>query len=366
MSTTGPRFGIWAIVHGGWATNRHPADPSPPTWAHNQRIIQLAEQLGYDSTLVAQHTINPHGDDRPQLEAWTASAALAAVTEKIEIITAIKPYLYHPVVLAKQALQIEDISRGRFAINVVNAWYKPELVRAGIGFPEHDERYAYGQEWLHIVRGLISGEEVTFKGKWFDVDGYQLNPGSAYRERPTIYVGGESDPAKDLVADQADVWFINGQPPHEVERLIGDVRGRERVGAPVRFGLSAYVIARETEAEAEAVLKEFWGYAALDADANAHVFRNADEKAVMFETFKKYPAIGTNGGTAAGLVGTYDQVAARIQEFHELGVELFMLQFQPLEEELHRFAEHVIPRVRAASPAAAEAIAGAGSAGGHR
>jgi alkanesulfonate monooxygenase len=342
-----PRFGVWAIVHGGWATDRHPQDPLDPSWARNRRAIQLAEELGFDSTLVAQHTINPLSLSRDQLEAWTASAALAAVTERIEIITAIKPYLYHPVVLAKQALQIEDISQGRFAINVVNAWFKPELDRAGIGFAEHDQRYAYGEEWLSIVRDLISGEEVTFKGRFFEVDRYQLNPASRFRERPTIYVGGESDPAKDLVAHSADVWFINGQPPHEVQRLIGEVQSRARSGAPVRFGLSAYVIARETETEAQAVLEEFWGYAELDAEDKAHVFENADHKAVMFQTFKKYPAIGTNGGTAAGLVGTYDQVAERIRAFHDLGIELFMLQFQPLEAEMRRFAEHVIPRVRA-------------------
>ncbi|MFT4035779.1 MAG: LLM class flavin-dependent oxidoreductase [Patulibacter sp.] len=356
MASTAPRFGIWAIVHGGWATNRHPDDPFDPSFARNKRVLQLAEELDYDATLVAQHTINPLGD-RDQLEAWTASAALAAVTSKIEIITAIKPYLYHPVVFAKQALQVDEISAGRSAINVVNAWFKPELERAGIGFPEHDERYAYGEEWLTIVRRLISGEEVTFHGKWFNIDGYRLRPASKFRERPTIYVGGESDPAKELVARQADVWFINGQPPHEIDRLIGDVQARPRPTGepPVRFGLSAYVIARETEAEAKAVEQEFWGYAELDAADNAHVFANADEKAVMFKTFAKYPAIGTNGGTAAGLVGSYDQVAERIAAFHAQGIELFMLQFQPLEAEMRRFAEHVAPRARAlaATPATA-------------
>jgi alkanesulfonate monooxygenase len=200
---------------------------------------------------------------------------------------------------------------------------------------------------LSIVRGLIGGEEVTFKGRFFNVDGYRLKPASRFRERPPIYVGGESDPAKDLVAHSADVWFINGQPPHEVQRLIEDVQSRPRSGAPVRFGLSAYVIARETEAEAQAVVEEFWGYAELDAKDKAHVFQNADHQAVMFQTFNKYPAIGTNGGTAAGLVGTCDQVAERICAFQELGIELFMLQFQPLEAEMRRFAEYVIPRVRA-------------------
>ena len=153
MTTTSPRFGVWANVYGSWASLQHPDDPVDASWERNKRQILLAEELGFDSTLIAQHEINPFGHDFDQLEAWTASAALAAVTSKIEIITAIKPLLYHPVVLAKQALQIEDISEGRFAINVVNAWYKPEIEPAGIQFPEHDERYVYGSEWLHIGAG---------------------------------------------------------------------------------------------------------------------------------------------------------------------------------------------------------------------
>jgi alkanesulfonate monooxygenase len=352
MTDSQPRFGVWANVYGSWASLQHPDDPLDASWERNKRQILLAEELGFDSTLIAQHEVNPFGHQFDQLEAWTSAAALAALTSKIEIITAIKPLLYHPVVLAKQALQIEDISQGRFAINVVNAWYKPEIEPAGIAFPEHDERYVYGSEWLHIVRGLISGEKVTFHGKYFNVDGYQLKPADRFRERPPIYVGGESDPAKDLVADQADVWFINGQPPHEIDRLIGEVQGRGRggeVGRPLRFGLAAFVIARETDEEAEAALAYAWELAGKDEPALAHVYGNADPKAVMFQTFQKYPHIGTNGGTAAGLVGSYERVAERIRAFHEQGIELFMLQFQPFEAEMQRFAERVIPLVRAAA-----------------
>lgn len=353
MPHTDLRLGVWAIVHGGWATQQHPEDPPDPSWARNRRLILEAEELGFDSTLVAQHTVNPMGDEHPELEAWTASAALAAVTERIEIITAIKPYLYHPVVLAKQALQIEEISEGRFGINLVNAWYRPELEKSGIGFAEHDERYAYGREWISIVRELVSGRRVSYSGKYFQVDDYQLRPASAYRERPTVYLGGESEPARALAADTADVWFINGQPLDEVRALIADVHSRPRSGAPIRFGLSAFPIARETEEEAREVEAGLWELVARDREVNEHVFANADTKAVMFQTFQKYPHIGTNGGTAAGLVGTYDQVAERILEFHELGVELFMLQFQPFEAEMRRFAEHVTPRVRRLAAVAA-------------
>src|SRR5438876_11641792 len=121
------RFGIWALVHGSRAAYQDPDEPYNASWERNRDLVLAAEELCYDSTLIAQHTINPHIEDFDQLEAWSASAAIAALTSRIEIIAAIKPYLYHPVVLAKMALGIEIISSGRFAINLVNVWNWPEL-----------------------------------------------------------------------------------------------------------------------------------------------------------------------------------------------------------------------------------------------
>jgi hypothetical protein len=101
------RFGIWALVHGSRAAYQDPDEPYDASWERNRDLVLAAERLGYDSTLIAQHTINPHQEDLDQLEAWSAAAAVAALTSRIEIIAAIKPYLYHPVVLAKLALGIE-------------------------------------------------------------------------------------------------------------------------------------------------------------------------------------------------------------------------------------------------------------------
>ncbi|MUG70026.1 MULTISPECIES: LLM class flavin-dependent oxidoreductase [Paenibacillus] len=348
----GPRFGIWTPVYGTWGATTHPEDPFDASWERAKQLVLSAEKLGYDSTLIAQHIVNPYGHEIDILETWTAAAGLASLTSNIEIIAAIKPTLFHPVVLAKQALGIEEISSGRFSINVVNAWYKPELLQSGIPFAEHDERYIYGTEWLTIVRSLLTGKKTSFEGKYFHVDGIELNPGPKTRHRPTIYVGGESEPARDLAAGLGDVWFINGQPLENVEGLIRSVARRKREGVPVRFGLSAFVIARETEEEAQAELAKAWEYAKADEHLNEQLFGHADQKAVMFQTIAKYPAIGTNGGTAAGLVGSYDQVAERIAAFHEIGIELFMLQFQPFEAEMERFAREIFPRVRSLNPVA--------------
>jgi alkanesulfonate monooxygenase len=341
------RLGVWALVHGNRAALNDPEEPYDASWDRNRRLVLEAEALGYDCTLIAQHTTNPHRDDLDQLEAWTSSAALAALSSRIEIITAIKPMLYNPVVLAKMALQIEHISKGRFAINLVNAWNRREIVNAGIPFLEHDERYAYGSEWLTVVEALMRGERVNFAGKHIHVEDYALLPKDSFRRRPRIYVGGESEPARVLSAAQADVWFINGQPLDDVAALIADVGSRPRHGDPLRFGLSAFVIARKTQEEAEAAYRRLLALAAEDEDVRAFVKANTDEKVAMRKTMAKFERVGTNGGTAAGLVGSYDTVAARIIQFHDAGIETLLMQFQPFETEMRRFAEHVMPRLRA-------------------
>ena len=346
MSSSPLRFGIWALVHGSRAALQDPDEPFDASWERNRDLVLAAERLGFDATLIAQHTVNPHHDSLDQLEAWTSAAALAALTSRIELIAAVKPFLYHPVVLAKMAQQIEHISRGRFAINLVNGWNRAEPEKAGIAFAEHDERYAYGREWIQVVDSLLRGERTNFQGKYFQVRDYELRPHDSYKARPAIYVGGESEPARSLVADHGDVWFINGQPIEDVRALIADVAARPRRGAPVRFGLSAFVIARPTEAQAREHYERLRELAALDEPIKQAKKANVDPATVMHKTFAKSERVGSNGGTAAGLVGDYDQVAARILDFHRAGIELFMLQYQPFEAEMERFAQEVIPRVR--------------------
>jgi alkanesulfonate monooxygenase len=338
-----PRFGIWALVHGSRAARQDPEEPFDASWARNRALVLEAESLGFDSTLVAQHTFNPYDPDRGQLEAWSASAALAALTQRIEIITAIKPLLYNPVLLAKMALQIEEISNGRFAINLVNAWNRAEMDKAGLPFPEHDARYALGAEWLSVVEPLLRGERVRHAGAHFTVQDATILPRAATRPRPRIYIGGESEPARALAAARADVWFINGQPIEDVAALIADVARRPREGAPLRYGLSAFVIARETEDEAIAAYERLARLAELDKPVLARQAIHLDPAVVMHQTMAKSPRLGTNGGTAAGLVGSYRQVSDRIRAFHAAGIETFMLQFQPFEAEMRRFAAEVMP-----------------------
>jgi alkanesulfonate monooxygenase len=130
-----------------------------------------------------------------------------------------------------------------------------------------------------------------------------------------------------------------------VAALIGDVARRPRADQALRFGLSAFVIARPTDEEAQAEFQRLLALAAKDAAIRAIQKSNTDPAVVMKQTMAQTRGVGTNGGTAAGLVGSYETVADRIAAFHASGVELFMLQFQPFEAEMRRFAQQIMPRV---------------------
>ncbi|KYC38887.1 alkanesulfonate monooxygenase [Scytonema hofmannii PCC 7110] len=340
-----PRYGIWIPVYGNCGAMNHPHEPCEASYKRAKHLVQLAEAYGFTTTLIAEHIINPRNQELDQLETWTTAAALAEATQSIEIIAAIKPLLFHPVVLAKMALNIDAISNGRFAINLVSAWFIPELQKSGIAFLPHDERYRYSQEWLQVVKALWSGERVNFQGDSFYITDLCLRPRPVAQPHPRVYLGGESDAAKNLAMQAADVFFLNGRPLEVVRETIADVRKRERQKSkPLQFAMSAFVIARPTDTEAQAEYEYLLEL--TKKDDRTELLKGVEPEVVMFKNMAKYVSVGSNGGTAAGLVGSYDTVAARIADFVEVGIDTFMLQFQPFAPEMKRFSEEVMPRVR--------------------
>ncbi|MEU8265101.1 LLM class flavin-dependent oxidoreductase [Micromonospora sp. NPDC048999] len=339
-----PRLGVWTPISGNWAVKNHPEESLRGSYEDNRKTVVEAERLGFDTTLIAQHTINPGDDETDVLDTWTTSAGVAEATSDIEIIAAVKPFLYNPGVLAKMATQISHISHGRFAINLVSGWFLPEIQKLGLTLIDHDRRYDYSREWLSIVQRLWTGERVTFRGEYLKADELLLRPQPF--TTPLVYFGGESEPARALAAAAADVFLINGRPldgPDGVKAIIADLVSRPRpLPDPLRFGLTSFVIARPTEEEADEEFERLWTL----TQAQRRSIAGADPARVMGRNAVGVPSIGTNGGTLAGLVGSYTQVADRISAFVDAGVETFLFQFQPHFTEMERFATHVTPRLR--------------------
>jgi len=339
------KYGYWLPIFGGWLRNVED-EKMPPTFEYAKQVTQAAEKLGYDTTLVAELYLNDiKGPEADSLEAWSTAAALAAVTEKIEIMTAIRPGFHNPAVAAKMAANIDQISNGRFTLNVVSAWWEEEAKQYGGIFTEHDERYDRTEEFLEVVKGLWTEDVFSFKGKYYDIQNAHLSPKPVQRPNPILYAGGESKRGKEVISNSCDAYVMHGGTVEEIKvKIDGMKQLREEAGrTPFQsFGMAAYVVCRDTEEEVQAELakitdvKENSGYAG---------YNDFVGKSQLEQQVKLYDYSVSNRGLRPNLIGTPAQIAERIVAFEEVGVDLLLLQFSPQLEEMERFAKQVMPLV---------------------
>lgn len=345
------RYGYWLPVFGGWLRNVED-EQMAASWDYVKRLAVRSEEIGYDLTLIAELLLNDiKGIEAPSLDAWSTAAALAAVTERLELMVAVRPSFHPPAILAKQAANIDRISNGRLALNVVSAWWKDEARRFGATFDEHDDRYARTKEWLDVVDGAWQYPKFSYHGKFYQHDDIVLSPKpiSRYgRRRPTIYAGGESDAAKSLISRQCDAYVMHGDPPERIAPKIADMKARraraeEELGidlGPMQFGVAAYTIVRESEREVKDEIDRITNVAVGSPGYGNYRDWIANTKLEQQVSLQDYSV--SNRGLRAGLVGTPEQVAERVAEFQAVGVDLLLLQCSPQLEEMERFAEEVI------------------------
>ena len=345
------RYGYWLPVFGGWLRNVDD-EKMAASWDYVRRLAQRSEEIGYDLTLIAELLLNDiKGIKAPSLDAWSTAAALAAVTERLELMVAVRPSFHPPAILAKQAANIDRISDGRLALNVVSAWWKDEARRFGAAFDEHDDRYARTREWLDVVDGAWREGSFSYHGKFYNHDDLVLEPkpvSKRGRPRPTIYAGGESEAAKTLIARQCDAYVMHGDPPERIAPKIADMRARREQAAeslgvdlpPMQFGVAAYAIVRESDAEVKQEIDRITNVTVGSPGYDNYRDWISNTKLEQQVSLQDYSV--SNRGLRAGLVGTPDQVAERTAQFAEAGVDLLLLQCSPQLEEMERFAEEVI------------------------
>ncbi len=345
------KYGYWLPVFGGWLRNVDD-EGMAASWDYVKRLAQRSEEIGFDLTLVAELLLNDiKGIEAPSLDAWSTAAALAAVTERLELMVAVRPSFHPPAILAKQAANIDRISNGRLALNVVSAWWKDEAKRYGAAFDAHEDRYSRTKEWLDVVDGAWSQPTFSYSGKYYNHQDLVLEPKPIVRgarRRPTIYAGGESETAKTLISQQCDAYVMHGDPPERIAPKIADMRQRreqasEALGLdlpPLTFGVAAYAIVRDSESEVKSEIDRITNVTIGSPGYGNYRDWIDNTKLEQQVSLQDYSV--SNRGLRAGLVGTPDQVAERVAEFSAAGVDLLLLQCSPQLEEMERFADDVI------------------------
>ena len=170
------RYGYWMPVFGGWLRNV-PDEGMEASWDYVSRLARRSEEIGFDLTLIAELNLNDiKGVEAPSLDAWSTAAALAAVTQRLELMVAVRPTFHLPALLAKQAANIDHISGGRLWLNVVSSWWAEEATQYGVAFDSHDDRYARTAEWLDVVDGVWKQPRFSYEGRYYRVAGTALCP----------------------------------------------------------------------------------------------------------------------------------------------------------------------------------------------
>lgn len=318
---------------------------------YNRKLAQLAEQAGFDYALTQIRFTAGYGAEY-QHESVAFSHALLAATERLKVIAAILPGPWNPALAAKQLATIDQLTDGRVAINLVSGWFKGEFHGIGEPWLDHDERYRRSEEFIRALKGIWTQGNFSFAGDFYRFRNYTLKPKPLQQPHPEIFQGGSSRAARDMAARVSDWYFTNGNTPEGIRAQVEDLRAKAAAnGHTIKVGVNAFVIARDTEAEARAVLDEIIAKANPEAvQAFGHEARNAGAASPegegnwaksSFEDLVQY-----NDGFKTNLIGTPEQIAERIVALKAVGVDLVLAGFLHFQEEVEYFGKRVLPLVR--------------------
>lgn len=360
MTATGkPLDFLWFIPSSGDGSylgtdelNR-PADP-----IYFKEIAQAADRLGYSGVLI------PTGAACE--ESFVLAANLAAYTEKLKFLVAIRPGTASPAYYARLAATLDRVSHGRLLLNIVVGGSQQELAGDGIFLP-HDERYDHAEEFFKVFNELIETGHSHLDGKYIQAHNASLVLPPVQTPRPPIYFGGSSDAGIDFSVGLVDKYLTWGEPPAQVAEKIAKVRAASAAkGRDVTFGIRLHFIVRETDEEAWEAADRLISRLSDEAiDAAQQVFRNQsdsvgqarmtalhngrrDKLEVSPNLWAGIGLVRSGAGTA--LVGSPKTVAARLKEYQDLGIDTVIASGYPHLEEAYRVSELLFPEIGVAGP----------------
>ncbi|MGY5318382.1 dimethylsulfone monooxygenase SfnG [Neomicrococcus lactis] len=325
---------------------------------YNKKLARIAENSGFEYALSQTRYTASYGADK-QHEATAFTLGLLGATERLKIIAAVHPGMWHPGVLAKWLITADHISNGRAAVNIVSGWLKDEFTNFGLPWLEHDERYVRTEEFITVLRGLLTEKDFSFSGKYYNIKDFTLSPAPLEipgRAHPDIFFGGNSTAAQAAAGRTADWYFSNGRTFEGFRENIAGVTaaansGKRTAPAKPRFGINGFVIARDSEQEAKDTLREIVAKAhrpAVDGFASAvkEAGQSTKDGKGMWEDSTYEDLIQYNDGFRTGLIGTPEQIAERIVDFKKIGVNLILTAYLHFQEEVEAFGRDVLPIVR--------------------
>jgi len=315
-----------------------------------QQVAKAADIVGFHGALIPAF---PHTE-----EPWVLASALARETKRLRLLIAIQPWFIHPAYASQMAASLQRLSQGRVEWNVISGGGGAQQ-RAYGDFIEHDQRYARTREFLDFVKGYSHHAPFDYDGHFFHVDQGGLRYPMNQYPVPRLWLAGASDAALDVAGQHADIHLTWGEPVEQQKKVIEHARDffqKKHPDRQVNFGMRIDVLARPTAEQAYLELKQAHetitgtrnNFARTDTESVGAKRQQQLVQSNRFEDLFVQPNVwagmsNVRGGPNCILVGSYEQVAQRLQEYIDIGVGHFILASNPHLEEAYRVGEEVLP-----------------------
>jgi len=318
-----------------------------PSFEMNRQIAVLAENLGFDYVFSMSKWRGFGGATRfwdATLESVALMTGLAAVTSRIGVIATMQPVLFPPAVAAKMAATIDDLSGGRFGINIVTGSFLDEYDQMGILPPDYEKnRYRYATEWLHVVKRLWTEDSVTFDGEWFHMTDCRSGPKPLQKPHPFIICAGTSDEGFRFTAQEGNYSFIGGVTLDQTKALSRRMKAMAaEYGRTIKTATTLLPIVDESDAAAQRQWEYYQSGADRAAIANlASYYGKEKRESAKNRILKLERDVSFAGRMIPGSPGT---LAAIIEELVvDGGVDSIQLLFPDYITGLKNFHAEVMP-----------------------
>ena len=326
-------------------------------WPSTAAISMMADEMQLEAVVPVGRwkgfggSTNFNGEG---FECFTWAAAMAALTKNPAVFATSHVPTMHPVMAAKQAGTIDHASGGRFVLNVVTGWYRPEIEMFGAPLLEHDTRYDMAAEWIEIIKRLWTSEdEFDFDGKFYNVKGAIMAPKPIQKPHPAIMAAGVSPKGRQFAAHHADVNFVNLEA-HDLDSMRARVEGSRKTAwdeckREIQVWTNAYIFQGDTEADARAFYKECvfekGDWVGVENLVNTMGINSQSIPAPILQTLKEHFIAGWVGYP---LIGTKDQVVDGLSILESAGFDGIVLTWPRYVEDMKRFQTETFPLLQQA------------------
>ena len=323
------------------------------TFDYNRQVAKILDRAGLELFFMAQRMGEGFGPSRfwgTALDSFTTASALAVETQRLKIISTVHTALFHPGIVARIGATLDQISAGRWGLNIVSGWSKKDFDMLGVPLREHAERYRVSAEFIEVLKKFWTEERFDYAGQHFTIRHGVCEPKPLTHPHPPLYNAGSSPAGRDLTARYCDYYFTSGPTPQQVKAEVDDIQARAAAyGRKIRSVTYVFLMCRDTAAQIQRETEEIYAQADY-AGAREFVeglsgqtlgtLRSALGEGAVEDLVRR-----TVLGVGSPITGTPDQVADGLQHLYDAGVDGVLFTFRHVREELEAFIEQVLPRL---------------------